>query len=346
MKKILIIEDNTDVRENLEEILQLSGYEVLAAKDGKEGVNSANSWKPDLILCDVMLPVLDGFGILQILSKNPELNSIPFIFLTAKTELTDMRKGMNLGADDYITKPFKKDELLSVIEMRLERAQQHGERPQTESKLKNVERSLGLLRNLFDDAEERSYPPGYNFFSENDRPRNAIFLQSGIVKEYNTSDYGRELIFRIHTENHYPGIWEAYRGDHYQTCCTSITDCSTLSLPLETFRESIQNEPYIVYGLQELLYRQKITAESKLLAAAFHSVRKKVAMMLEELHGLGFGNNENSIDINRADLSSMCGTAKETLTRTLSDFKDENLVDIQGGKIVIADLKGLQNMPD
>lgn len=346
MKKILIIEDNTDVRENLEEILQLSGYEVLAAKDGKEGVNSANSWKPDLILCDVMLPVLDGFGILQILSKNPELNSIPFIFLTAKTELSDMRKGMNLGADDYITKPFKKDELLSVIEMRLARAQEHHASPQTESKLKNTERAMGLLKSIFDAAEERNYPPGYHFFSLHDRPRNALYLQSGLVKEYNTSDFGREYIFRIHTAQNYPGIWEAYRGDPYRTFSTSITDCTTLSLPIESFREAIQKEPYVVYALQEILYRQKVNAERKLLAAAFHSVRKKVSMMLEELHGLGFGNNEHSIDINRADLSSMCGTAKETLTRTLSDFKDENLVDIQGGKIVITDLKGLQNMPD
>jgi len=119
MKKILVIEDNLDVRENLSEILELSGYRVSTAEDGKKGVELAISEKPDLIICDVMMPKLDGFGVLNILSKKSETASIPFIFLTAKAEKTDLRRGMNLGADDYITKPFYKDELLEVINTRL-----------------------------------------------------------------------------------------------------------------------------------------------------------------------------------------------------------------------------------
>ncbi|MCB0614637.1 MAG: response regulator, partial [Phaeodactylibacter sp.] len=124
MKKILVIEDNGEVRENLEEILELSGYDVLTAEDGKVGVEIALTDPPDLILCDVMMPHLDGFGVLNILSKKSSTANVPFIFLTAKAEKSDFRRGMNLGADDYITKPFYKDELLEVIETRLRKSEQ------------------------------------------------------------------------------------------------------------------------------------------------------------------------------------------------------------------------------
>ena len=121
MDKILIIEDNNDVRENLAEILELSGYDVSAAENGKVGVEAALGDVPDLILCDIMMPELDGFGVLRILSKNPKVASVPFIFLTAKAEKEDFRRGMGLGADDYITKPFDDVELLDTIEMRLKK---------------------------------------------------------------------------------------------------------------------------------------------------------------------------------------------------------------------------------
>ncbi|HMV89994.1 MAG TPA: response regulator, partial [Cyclobacteriaceae bacterium] len=112
MKKILLIEDNPEIRENTGEILSLAGYEVSTAENGKTGVDLAQKIKPDLIICDIMMPELDGYGVLHILSKNDETSAIPFIFLTAKTEKTDVRKGMTLGADDYLTKPFDDTDLL------------------------------------------------------------------------------------------------------------------------------------------------------------------------------------------------------------------------------------------
>ena len=121
MKKILLIEDNPDVRENTSEILMLAQYEVLTAANGKEGVEMAQQQQPDLIICDIMMPVLDGHGVLHMLSKNENTASIPFIFLTAKAERSDFRKGMEMGADDYLTKPFDDVELLNAIEIRLKK---------------------------------------------------------------------------------------------------------------------------------------------------------------------------------------------------------------------------------
>ena len=123
MKKILLIEDNKDMRENTAEILELFKYKVFTAKNGKEGVEIAKKEKPDLIICDIMMPVLDGYGVLRMLSKNTETASIPFIFLTAKAERSDFRKGMEMGADDYVTKPFDDVELLNAVEIRLKKAE-------------------------------------------------------------------------------------------------------------------------------------------------------------------------------------------------------------------------------
>src|SRR6185503_2804396 len=118
MKKILLIEDNTDIRENTAEILEMANYKVFTAENRKVGVELALKEKPDLIICDIMMPVLDGYGVLHMLHKNPEVSNTSFIFLTAKSERSDIRKGMELGADDYITKPFNGTELLSAVESR------------------------------------------------------------------------------------------------------------------------------------------------------------------------------------------------------------------------------------
>lgn len=118
-QKILIIEDNDDIRESTAEILELANYEVFQANNGRAGVDMANEHLPDLILCDIMMPELDGYGVLYLLNKNPQTSATPFIFLTAKAERMDMRKGMEMGADDYLVKPFDDVELLNAIETRL-----------------------------------------------------------------------------------------------------------------------------------------------------------------------------------------------------------------------------------
>ncbi|MBO0348964.1 EAL domain-containing protein [Phormidium pseudopriestleyi FRX01] len=119
MKKILVIENEELVRKNILEILDTVDFRVIGACNGGIGVQLAEEHLPDLILCDVMMPELDGYGVLEALRNNPVTATIPFIFLTAKGDKTDIRQGMNLGADDYLTKPFRRKELLGAIEARL-----------------------------------------------------------------------------------------------------------------------------------------------------------------------------------------------------------------------------------
>ena len=121
MKRILVIEDERIMRENLVTLLDLEGFAVAGAENGRRGVELARSNRPDLILCDVMMPMLDGYGVLRRLREDRGLADIPFIFFTAKGEKPDLRLGLNLGADDYLIKPVPKDELLAAIAARLGR---------------------------------------------------------------------------------------------------------------------------------------------------------------------------------------------------------------------------------
>lgn len=128
MKKILLIEDEPEMRRNITMLLRYRGYEPLVAENGRKGVELAQREKPDLVLCDVMMPELDGHGVLHALQQDAELALIPFIFLTAKGEKEDLRNGMELGADDYLTKPVANADLVRAIEARLRRSQQHAKR--------------------------------------------------------------------------------------------------------------------------------------------------------------------------------------------------------------------------
>jgi len=128
MKKILVIEDEPEMRRNLLTILKLEKFQPSGAADGRAGLAAIKNDKPDLILCDVMMPELDGPGVLEALRQDESTAAIPFIFLTAKGEKEDLRNGMKLGADDYLTKPVARLELLEAIHARLLRAEQQATR--------------------------------------------------------------------------------------------------------------------------------------------------------------------------------------------------------------------------
>ncbi|MDZ8183351.1 MAG: EAL domain-containing response regulator [Nostoc sp. ChiSLP02] len=145
MPKILIIEDEESVRENILDLLEAEDFETLAAANGRIGLNLAISEVPDLILCDMMMPEIDGYGVLTVLRQDPTTATIPFIFLTAKSAKSDFRRGMDLGADDYITKPFTRAELLSAIMNRLEKYATLKRYLSTQTTIQNLSPKMQLL---------------------------------------------------------------------------------------------------------------------------------------------------------------------------------------------------------
>jgi two-component system, sensor histidine kinase and response regulator len=154
VSKILVIEDELNVRENIVELLESEDFEVFSAKDGFEGIFLAQEHSPELILCDVTMPELDGYGVLNNLRKDPNIAITPFIFLTAKAASEEIRQGMNLGADDYLTKPFSRQELLTTIKARLSKQKIHDQN--TDALLKDIGESLSysISEKIFNPLDE------------------------------------------------------------------------------------------------------------------------------------------------------------------------------------------------
>lgn len=145
MTKILIIEDEASLREDLLDLLEGEGFEATGAAEGQAGIDLARSWQPDLIICDVLMPGIDGYGVLETLRQDQSMALIPFIFLTAKGTGPDLRQGMTLGADDYLVKPYKQSELLAAIATRLHK---HDSILQLQEKIESLE-STSLLQEDF-----------------------------------------------------------------------------------------------------------------------------------------------------------------------------------------------------
>src|SRR5687767_1870683 len=188
MNSILVIDDNVAIRENTAEILELAGYKTFTAENGKKGVDLALKEKPTIIVCDIMMPELDGYGVLHLLRKNPETQNIPFIFLTAKTERSDFRKGMEMGADDYISKPFDDVELLNAIETRLKKLEILDNKYSSSQAgvtqfIKDVKDS-GLMTRLADQYEVETFHKKQTLYQEGKRPRFLYYLVKGKVKSF------------------------------------------------------------------------------------------------------------------------------------------------------------------
>jgi CRP-like cAMP-binding protein/CheY-like chemotaxis protein len=337
MKKILLIEDNLEVRENTSEILLLANYNVMSAKNGKIGVDLAQKEKPDLIICDIMMPELDGYGVLHILNKNTDTAGIPFIFLTAKTEKTDIRKGMNLGADDYLTKPFDDTDLLNAIEARLRKAamQQHlyETTPEGLDNFINDAKKALNLKDLCKDKKIKSLKKKTELFSEGDMPLNIYFIKSGSIKVFRSNPDGKELITNIYNTNDFFGFEPIFEGANYNESAVAMQDSEVVFIPKHDFTTLLQSHPDVSRGFISLLSKKVAEKEKQLLNLAYNSVRQRTAEALLKVRDLK--DNKENIQISRDDLAKMVGTASESVIRVLSDFKDEGLIEIEGGKIKI-----------
>ena len=350
MKTILIIEDNLDVRENTAEILELANYKVLQAENGKQGVELAQQVKPDLIICDIMMPVLDGYGAIHLLSKSSETASIPFIFLTAKSERMDFRKGMEMGADDYISKPFDDIELLKAVESRIKKNEilkaEFSKNVDGLNKFFDEVKKNDDLKMLSADRRIKAFKKKESVFSEGNSPIYLYFLVKGKIKNYKSHEYGKELITTLYKEGDFFGYTALLEEQPYSETAEAMEDSEVCLIPKEDFFSLMYNNMNVMKTFVKMLSDNIVEKENQLVNLAYSSVRKRVAealVLLQSRYDNEKGKNF-SISISREDLANIVGTATESLIRTLSDFKEEKLLEVKGSNITIINLEKLKKL--
>ena len=354
MKKvILIIEDNFEIREGTAEILSLTGaYEVLMASNGKEGVDMALKHRPDLILCDIMMPELDGYGVLYMLGKHDATADIPFVFLTAKSERADLRKAMEMGADDYLTKPFDDVELLNAIESRFRKREKRAAVVQ-EGAAKHMgrlhtlleEEQHDLLQELLEEVRVKSLKKKQLIYEAGDVPHFVYYVRKGKVRRFLRYQDGRELSTGIQVEDTFFGYESLLLNETFSDNAEALEDAEVALIAKDRFFEFLYNKPAIASKFIALLSGNIREKEEQMLGFAYDTVRKRVANALVNVAEKSAGSDGLggvTIRISRDDLAALAGTANETISRMLADFKQEKLIAKTGNAIVIPSIQKLK----
>ena len=349
MRKILLIEDDQVLRENTAELLELSNYEVITAKNGKEGVSLIKTHLPDIVICDIMMPVLDGYGVLKALSKDEKTKYIPFIFLSAKIQHSDIRKGMNLGADDYIVKPFTEEELIGAIESRLARASILQELRATKQ-FKNETKKLGLdslndLKNFFDDnGKEFLINKGEVIYREGGNSNYVYLIIKGAVKTNKIDEDGKELIIAIFEEDELFGFTSFSEHMPYEETAIALSDVELVGITKNELKILLENNPKITFELIQLLNDNLNLIKEQLIQMAYSSVNRRTAATIIKFANKMNKESGDTIRITRSDLASVAGIALETLSRTLTNFKHDGIIKVEGRTIKILDLEKLKHI--
>jgi len=344
-KKILIIEDNEDIRENIVEILELANYDVSSAENGKIGVKIAKEVLPDLIICDIMMPELDGFGVLHILSRDEETSHIPFVFLTAKVEKEDFRKGMNLGADDYITKPFHENELLDAIESRLRKKESVDKLISKKSEVSHIQNNM-TLEALVKKSKLKKVGKKEIIYREGDYPNYIYYIQTGKVKSFLVNNDGKEFVVGVHGEGEFFGFAAIPENRNHQEMAATLEDSEIYFIQRFDFLELLHSNHEVSSQILGMMSGELLKKEQQLMNLAYDTVRKRVADALLDLNKKYESESDKfpEITMSRQDLASIVGTATESVIRIISEFKEDNAIEVKGSKIKVLNPSKLKNV--
>lgn len=347
---ILVIEDNEEICDNIAGILEIGGYRVLTALDGKSGVEKALKHKPDLVLCDIMMPELDGYGVLHVLARHPDTADIPFIFLTAKSEKSDFRKGMGMGADDYLVKPFDGMELLETVALRLKKSEHL--KTSFGSRTDDIDAFLegaGRLPDLSSISTERTrklYKKRAHIFMEGQRPSELYYIIRGEVKTSRINYDGKELVTGMYRDGQFIGYVPLLTDFSYTDSAVALQDTEVGIIPKQDFQTLIHTNREVASRFIKILSNNLFENEKRLLELAYQSVRQRVASVLAYLYGQQ-GIADKAIPlltVSRKDIAAIVGTALESLNRTLADFRDEHLIRLTEGGIEILEIEKLERL--
>ena len=351
MKTLLIIEDDIVLRETTAEILELENYKVVTAANGKRGIEQAKIMLPDLILCDIMMPEMDGYELLDILSKDESTKRIPFIFMSAKTEIKDVRKGMDLGADDYLTKPVSEELLLSAIESRLAKFELLKEQETKEVKVVEPENpyseieNIEDLKNYFCDfGASKTYKKGELVYKEGEYSNTVYLVYTGSVKSFKIDEFGKELIINIHKGDDFIGLSAIIDNSHYYESVSAMEDSEILQVSKSILLEVLESNHKLSLEIFQLINENLTEVKEQLLQMAYGSMRRKTAKTILKFANLMGYKTSDNINISRRDLAGVAGIATESLIRTLTDFKKNGILEIEGRNIKILDLEKLETI--
>ena len=348
MKTILIIEDDTVLRETTAEILELENYKVVTAPNGRRGAEQARIMLPDLILCDIMMPEMDGYELLEVLSKDDKTKKIPFIFMSAKTEMQDVRKGMDLGADDYLTKPISEELLLSAIGSRLTKFEllkeelEKEEVSEQEEQCNSIE-NIDDLKNYFCDfGISKKYKKGETIYKEGESSNNVFLVYKGKIKSYKVDEYGKELILNIHKGDDFMGLSAIIENSFYYESVMAMENVEVIHISKNGTREILENNYKLSLEIFQLVNENLTEVKEQLLQMAYGSMKRKTAQTILKFANMMTHKPTSSINISRRDLAGVAGIATESLIRTLTDFKKKGILEIEGRNIKILDLEKLE----
>lgn len=347
MKTILLIEENTTVSKNIQEVLDLGGYSVLHASDGRKGLKTAMELFPDLILADIQLPNLDGFGVLNLLLKRPEFIHTPIILLSQNFNLEEFRKAMEMGANDYLAQPFSDTDILNAVETQLKKAK----------RIKNLSLSSAtpsfnpqydynkVLDELKVNAATNTYRKKQVIFTEGNFPQYLFYIKKGKVKALKTNEDGKELTVGLYSEGDFIGYIALLENSGYRISAIALEDSELLLIPREDFLDRIKTNAVFALAFTRVLADKNNYKAEQMVQLAYNSLRKRVANTLVLLvDRFPSEKEELSIKMTREELANLSGTTTESLIRTISDFRSEGLIEIIGRKIKILNRDRLKNM--
>jgi len=345
-KTILVIDDSEELRENIEEILSLANYNVLTARQGKEGVDLMKKTKPDLVLCDIMMPELDGFGVLNAIENNDEISGIPFIFLSAKADKMDIRAGMDKGADDYLTKPFSAEQLLKTVNARLKKSNTLKDPYRHEVKdleeFFSGEKMFEDLQFPGDKMQYKKIKKGDAIFAEGDGSNYLYFLVKGKVKTYKINEFGKEYIIRIYRDGDFFGHLALLNDNIHRKSAAALDTSEVAFISKNEFYQLIHSNSDLSIKLIKNISNILIEAQERMIKLAYNSARKKLADALTVLNRKYNPENENlPFSANRENLSAMAGITPESVSRNLTEFRNEQLIEYENGMINILNIQKL-----
>ena len=350
MKTLLLIEDDTVLRETTAEILELEGYKVVVAANGKRGIEQARIMLPDIIICDIMMPELDGYDVFKLLSEDETTKKIPFIFMSAKTEIKDIRKGMDLGADDYLTKPVEEELLLSAIESRLAKsallnesliAEEKDNSESVDDVFEDIS-NIDDLKNYFCDfGTTKVFKKGEIIYKESEKTNNIYLVYKGKIKGVKIDEFGKELIITVNKDDDFFGFSAIFENSHNYESAIAMEKAEIMCVPKKTVQNILKSNYNLSLEVFQLINENLTEVKDQLLQMAYGSMRRKTAKTILKFAQKMKHKPSDNINISRRDLASVAGIATESLIRTLTDLKKEGVIEIEGRNIRIVNLDQL-----